>query len=55
MKDSKASIFSGRKAFEPVEVKIVSLSSQHVLCASNETEQSVDGLTLQKYYDGGTF
>ena len=55
MKTPKASTFSGREAFEPVEVKIVSLTSQHVLCASNEPEQSVDGLTLQKYNDGGVF
>lgn len=54
MKNLKASTFSGREAFEPVEVKIVSLTSQHVLCASPEPT-AVGGLTLQTYNDGGVF
>lgn len=54
MKTPKASPFSGREAFEPVEVKIVSLiSEQHILDASPEPVESVDGLTL--YHDGGVF
>lgn len=54
MKTPKASPSSGREAFEPVEVKIVSLTSQHVLCASPEPT-AVGGLTLQTYNDGGVF
>lgn len=54
MKIPKASTFPGREAFEPVEVKIVSLiSEQHILNASPDPVESVDGLTL--YHDGGTF
>ena len=54
MKTPKASTFSGREAFELVEVKIVSLTSeQHILDASPEPVESVGGLTL--YHDGGVF
>lgn len=56
MKTPKASTFSGREAFEPVEVKIVSLISEHhILDASPDPEVSVDGLTIQRYNDGGVF
>ena len=56
MKTPKASTFSGREAFEPVEVKIVSLTSQqHILDASPDPEVSVDGLTIQSYQNGGVF
>ena len=55
MKTPKASPFSGREAFEPVEVKIVSLISEHHILDASPEPTAVGGLTLQTYNDGGVF
>ena len=55
MKTPKASTFSGREAFEPVEGKIVSLTSQSLLCNTSNQQTTVDGLTIQSYQNGGVF
>ena len=41
--------------FEPVSIRVVDIAPRNVLCTSgSDTPETVDGLTIQSYNNGGS-